>query len=88
MGVLGPDCWPGALFSGAAAILGEPSLWLAHFVIAAEAVGPAYTGCWFPWHFRVKVAGHVVGRSMELQVLVCASKQDSKREETSVAGDQ
>jgi hypothetical protein len=30
----------------------------------------------FPWHFRVKVAGHVVGRSMELQVPVFARKQD------------
>jgi hypothetical protein len=32
-------------------------------------------GCQFPWHFRVKVAGHVVEGSMELQVPVCAGKQ-------------
>jgi hypothetical protein len=30
----------------------------------------------FPWHFRVKVAGHVVGESIELQVTACAGKQD------------
>jgi hypothetical protein len=33
-------------------------------------------GHWLPWHFKVKVAGHVVGRTMEPWVPVFAGKQD------------
>jgi hypothetical protein len=31
---------------------------------------------WFTWCFMVKVAGHVIGESVEPQVRVCAGKQD------------
>jgi hypothetical protein len=33
-------------------------------------------GCWFPLHFRVRVAGCVVEGSVELQISVCARKRD------------
>jgi hypothetical protein len=41
---------------------------------AAGAMRSAYTGRWFPWCFRVKVAGHILGGSMELWVIVCVGK--------------
>jgi hypothetical protein len=37
---------------------------------------PAYMGHRIPWHFKEKIAGGVVRRSMELLVFVCARKQD------------
>jgi hypothetical protein len=57
---------------------GKQAHWLVPSVTheATGALGPTYIGHWFLWRFRVKVAGHVVGGSMELWVPVYARKQD------------
>jgi hypothetical protein len=66
VGVLGPHSWLGAQFSDTVAFLGEPSL-----LLPMEQQEP-----WVSWHFRVKLAGPVVGGSTELHVPVCTGKQD------------
>jgi hypothetical protein len=65
-GVLGPDYLHrllGVQYSGATACTGNQAYWLAPSVIhgVVGAMVPAYTGHLFPWHFRVKVSGSVVG---------------------------
>jgi hypothetical protein len=59
-------------------LLGELSL-LACALLPMEQWEPwvlLTQGCQFPWCFRVKIVGCVVGGSMELQVPVCARKQN------------
>jgi hypothetical protein len=67
----------GTLFSGTAT--GENQAAGLHLLLPVEQQDPLVLfaqGHQFSWHFRVKVASHVVGGSMELQVHVCDRKQD------------
>jgi hypothetical protein len=56
------------------------AIWLALSVTCGAAPQePSFLliqGWWFPWHFKVKIEGHVVEESVKLQVPMCAGKQD------------
>jgi hypothetical protein len=54
------------------------AFWLIPLVTcgAVGAVDPAYTGAPVSWHFKVKVAGPILGQSVEFQVPLCARKQN------------
>jgi hypothetical protein len=75
-----PACWH-RLWEHSQQLLltqGNQAFWLAPSVTlgAVGALGLASKGHQFPSCFRVKVAGPVLEGSMELQVPVCARKQD------------
>jgi hypothetical protein len=80
-GVLGPDCCMGfrehstvvlLLAPGNQACCLLPSV--THGAVGAQ--GPAYLGVLVSLDFRVKLAGHVVGGSMNLWVPICAQEAE------------
>jgi hypothetical protein len=74
--LLGPNLlhgFQGAQFCGAVAGVTKPvSLCLLLHVEKWKPWDLLTQVHWFPWHFSVRVTGHILGRRMELQVLVCA----------------
>jgi hypothetical protein len=80
-GVLGPDFLHrllGAQFSSSAEGMGNQTCWLAPSLnpLCSGNCGFCLRRDSFLWHFRLKVAGHVIVGSMELQIPVCARKED------------
>jgi hypothetical protein len=74
VGVPGPNLPPSFReFSSVTTVPGELSLLACGSVTcaAAGAVGPAYVWHQFPWHFRVKITGHVLGGGMCRSKFLC-----------------